>query len=289
MGKEHAVYKYVKDGKIVYVGKTDSSLKSRVRGHAHEEKFQDYLGADIYYIRLKNPTETTVFEKILINKYRPVLNVVDNYEDTVDIDFVEPDWIKYIDGSNYQKVKEDIEREILDIQQRLSEAESEKKIHSDNDIIHGRDWNLLGRFREMAKAHRRSEEYELGEYYTLPGRTAEEQFEVSNTFVNHGFRFIGPEAYNEWGICQEEYYNENRCDFFLKSLGDWKYEISISDDVLAGRCVGMMNLYGTYLAVAGGAEQQEIRNLEKRISDYKNEIRMLKKQLRELSISCIAS
>ena len=46
----HFVYKYVYDGEIVYIGKNDTDLKTRIKQHEREEKFQPYLKSDIYII-----------------------------------------------------------------------------------------------------------------------------------------------------------------------------------------------------------------------------------------------
>ena len=90
----YAIYKYVYDNKIIYIGKTNSSLKNRLICHSNESKFQPFLEADIFYFEVANKTETEIFEKILINKYHPRLNVVDNYEESINIVFQEPQWIK---------------------------------------------------------------------------------------------------------------------------------------------------------------------------------------------------
>lgn len=78
MSIKHCVYKYVYEDEIIYIGKTDSSLRNRVNCHSQEEKFQKYLPkSQVFYMTTSNPLETEIYEKILINKYQPILNVKD--------------------------------------------------------------------------------------------------------------------------------------------------------------------------------------------------------------------
>lgn len=96
MAAEHFVYKYLLDNQILYIGKVDSDLRRRVEKHTKEEKFKPYLDhAEIFCIPLANPTETTFLELYLINKYKPILNVVAKYEGMSNIQLQEPDWIPY--------------------------------------------------------------------------------------------------------------------------------------------------------------------------------------------------
>lgn len=78
MREEYAVYKYTcKDsGQVVYVGKTNRSLKQRVDAHKREKPFEAY-DCEIEYVNLSNKVETDSVEKILINFYKPVLNEKD--------------------------------------------------------------------------------------------------------------------------------------------------------------------------------------------------------------------
>lgn len=100
----HGIYKLVKDGNIVYIGKSDSSILSRIMDHTQEEKFADYFGSEIFYFEVKNSTETTIYEKLLINKYKPILNVTDVHDESVDIPFEEPEWKPF-------NIQEETERE----------------------------------------------------------------------------------------------------------------------------------------------------------------------------------
>lgn len=104
-GKEHCVYRYVENGtgKVLYVGKTNSSLRARVTAHRYEEGFQKAKDFHVEYIALSNAVETDCIEKYFINKWKPVLNTKDNVDGlTVGIanGMEEVKWIPY---SEYEK------------------------------------------------------------------------------------------------------------------------------------------------------------------------------------------
>lgn len=89
----YGLYKYVYNGEVVYIGKSDSSIDKRIDAHAKESKFKPYLDdAVIYYALCKNPAHTTILETYLINKYKPCLNVSMKYEDDLEIEISEPKW-----------------------------------------------------------------------------------------------------------------------------------------------------------------------------------------------------
>ena len=94
--KKCVIYKYVYHDDIIYIGKSDSSLISRIQCHEKEPKFQPYLTDTlIYYFDCNNPAETTIFETFLINKYKPILNKAMKYDDTREYDIEEPEWKFY--------------------------------------------------------------------------------------------------------------------------------------------------------------------------------------------------
>lgn len=95
----HYVYKYVYNGEIVYIGKNDTDLISRINQHKREKKFQPYLSSEIYYIALENRTENKVMESLLINRYKPLLNVSEKYDGFgLNIIFDEPKWVRYFEA-----------------------------------------------------------------------------------------------------------------------------------------------------------------------------------------------
>ena len=103
MSKHHGLYKFVTcdTNEIIYIGKTNNNLKSRVadhiRGKGIDEKFNAYKGNyKVYVTFLPNTVETDILERALINKYKPVLNGTDNYEGISNlIQIEEPQWIEF--------------------------------------------------------------------------------------------------------------------------------------------------------------------------------------------------
>lgn len=77
MEREFYVYRYTDDrGEVCYIGKTNCSLKARIDAHKKEASFsgKDF---DIDFVKLKNKVETDSVEKLLINYYKPVINIKD--------------------------------------------------------------------------------------------------------------------------------------------------------------------------------------------------------------------
>jgi predicted GIY-YIG superfamily endonuclease len=103
MSKHHGLYKFVTcdTNEIIYIGKSNNNLKSRVadhiRGKGIDEKFNAYKGNyKVYVTFLPNTAETDILERALINKYKPILNVTDNYEGMSNlIQVEEPQWIEF--------------------------------------------------------------------------------------------------------------------------------------------------------------------------------------------------
>ena len=72
------LYKYVYNGEIIYIGMSTNSIQERIYNHSKEEKFQPYLKqSKIYVLPMENKVEIRSCEALLINKYKPILNVVD--------------------------------------------------------------------------------------------------------------------------------------------------------------------------------------------------------------------
>lgn len=77
--REFYVYKYTDllTGKVVYIGKTNCSLKARIDAHKREASFLAYSDLYIEFTTLKNEVETDAVEKLLINYYKPAINIKD--------------------------------------------------------------------------------------------------------------------------------------------------------------------------------------------------------------------
>lgn len=99
MSNQCAIYKYVFNNEIIYIGKSDHSFEKRIEAHSKEKSFQPYLSkSDIYYFYCNNPAETTIYETYLINKYKPKLNTAMKYEDTCIFEIKEPEWNWFCQG-----------------------------------------------------------------------------------------------------------------------------------------------------------------------------------------------
>ena len=112
----HAVYKYVYNGEIIYIGKTDSSLSARVYCHSHDSRFKPYKDSEIYYFETDNKYSTMIWEKMMIHKYRPKLNVADNYYE-YEVDEEEPTWLIFDENV---EIKHD---RVMNVWMELSEKE----------------------------------------------------------------------------------------------------------------------------------------------------------------------
>lgn len=95
-GRHCAVYKYVYEKEIIYIGKSDANLMSRIRQHSKESKFSKYLqNVKIFYAWLPNPAFTTILETYLINKHKPKLNQSFKYDTPLYFDIPEPYWYDF--------------------------------------------------------------------------------------------------------------------------------------------------------------------------------------------------
>lgn len=96
--QEHYVYRYVLNDtqEIIYIGKTDASLKQRIDAHEGEPKFQPYLGRwRVEFIELANSVETDIVEKFLINSLKPPINEKDCVSGVTNMCINLPEWRPY--------------------------------------------------------------------------------------------------------------------------------------------------------------------------------------------------
>lgn len=111
--KNYYVYKYVFDNSVIYVGLTDN-LKRRVKEHASgiglESKFLPYLDTvEIYYHKCSNATEMKALEALLINHYKPMLNVV-NVEPGDSTVITNVDWELYNENNFTEHLNEELQK-----------------------------------------------------------------------------------------------------------------------------------------------------------------------------------
>lgn len=137
------VYKYVYNNEVVYVGKSDHSLKNRLNSHKKEDKFKPYLSkSDIYYAWVKNPAMTIILETYLINKYKPKLNVSMKYDYEIPFEIPEPCWhllssqgIKYRKGQEelypIQESRKKLEWRVKELERQLDLESEQRKFYSD--------------------------------------------------------------------------------------------------------------------------------------------------------------
>lgn len=67
------VYKYVKNGQVIYVGQT-IDIKSRIKSHEKEAKFASYFPCEIFCCELASEAQMKGMEMLLIDLYQPELN-----------------------------------------------------------------------------------------------------------------------------------------------------------------------------------------------------------------------
>lgn len=102
-GQEYYVYRYVENGtgRILYVGKTNCSLRARILAHRYEERFQKAPDFHVEYVKLSNEVETDCVEKFLINKWKPPLNIKDKVLGQTP--FISLENLKWIPYEEYEK------------------------------------------------------------------------------------------------------------------------------------------------------------------------------------------
>ena len=139
-GNEYYVYRYTEkaSGRVVYIGKTNCSLKARVDAHRREEWFSPY-DCDVDCVRLSNAVETDSIEKFLINFYKPVINLKDKIPfQTKEINLQGLEWIPYSSYLNEIKhpsnrkavLKRDALKQVK-ILDKILESENGKIVSSD--------------------------------------------------------------------------------------------------------------------------------------------------------------
>lgn len=122
---KYFVYKYVCEGDVIYVGKTDDIHRRVVEhssGQGIEEKFLPYLDrSDIYFHECGNEVEMSALERLLINQHKPVLNVVDVQpgNSTVILDMEWQYYVSLPEGSSSV-----LEREIMLCQRNIQSNET---------------------------------------------------------------------------------------------------------------------------------------------------------------------
>ena len=164
---KYFVYKYVCDGEVIYIGKTDD-IHRRIVEHASgqglEEKFVPYLGrSDIYFHECSNEVEMSALERLLINQYKPKLNVVD-IQDGYSTVVLEIEWLYYIalpDGS-----RDVLEREMMLCQRNILSNETRiRTYHTEQEELTRKMQSLLPFYKYL---HVHANEFALNPYGYFP-------------------------------------------------------------------------------------------------------------------------
>lgn len=131
--REHGVYKYVHNGEVVYIGKTDAENGFQNRINAHRKEHELFNKSEIYIHKCKDKTETDSLETILINAYKPILNKMKLYN--YKIDAPKLDWIPWKMYSEKKKIifLEDALTQLVDI--NVIYTNDGRPIHLDPDIL----------------------------------------------------------------------------------------------------------------------------------------------------------
>lgn len=141
----HYVYKYVLDNKIIYIGKNDTDLYSRLNQHGRagdnipQEAWNEINKANIYYCKLANKIMSDVVESEMIRRYKPKYNKSKTSEWT-GLPFIEPSWI-LIQPKEVRKNKKKEElaqkRKLLKIKREIERKKDyiENQICFYNDIL----------------------------------------------------------------------------------------------------------------------------------------------------------
>lgn len=133
--QEYYVYRYILNDtqEVIYIGKTDASLKQRIDAHLTEPKFQPYLGRwRVEFIELANSVETDIVEKYLINTLKPVINEKDCVAGVTNMAIELPEWHPY---SEYEEISIN-ERATIKIEQAKKECKILLAIaNADEDMI----------------------------------------------------------------------------------------------------------------------------------------------------------
>ena len=127
---EYYVYKWVVNNNIVYIGQT-TRPEVRFLQEKRQDKFAPYLDADIFMTKLANKCEMDALEKLLINKYKPILNVKDKYEESSGLSINEDSLV----WESYNKIeKEEADKcELMRVKQKVKDIEEEISNASEYD------------------------------------------------------------------------------------------------------------------------------------------------------------
>ena len=122
--KMYYIYRYIEQNRVIYVGKTKRDLRERIEEHKSDRKFMSHLAASkIEYFTVPTQVEMDIAEKYYINKYRPMLNIVDmdNATFPYQLDYRWNDYTTYVPEktSKIQSSSVSYEQEQLEIMEQM--------------------------------------------------------------------------------------------------------------------------------------------------------------------------
>ena len=112
----HYVYKYVLNNEIIYIGKSDSDLPSRISQHGRpgdnisRKGWSEINKASVFFIKLANAHMSDVVECELIRRYTPKYNIAGTRSWWSGLPFAEPEWIPYENIEKKKSTKKDVRR-----------------------------------------------------------------------------------------------------------------------------------------------------------------------------------
>lgn len=244
MSKKYYIYKYVIDEDIIYIGLSERDLQYRLYEHSIEEKFLPYIPtAKIYYFTVKNKTEMKIMEKLLIDKYTPILNDKDKYDETINIEFTEPKWSIY-----KPRKKQPSQRPKMTIDR----AEKEEKLKEKVKNCISRNSLCYEKFIIPLEKRINNKEYLVKDNEIHIPITKEE----GESIFEHGYDVVEYQGREVWfsehfhiKICRKDdnHYMKGDYNEILDELSRFKYNISIyySMALMEDFCVSTISLDDT--------------------------------------------
>ena len=114
----HYVYKYVLNDEIIYIGKNDSDLPTRIKQHGKpgdnipREGWSEIRKASVFFIKLANAHMSDVVECELIRRYAPKYNIAGTRSWWSGLPFAEPEWIPYETIAEKKQPKKETVRKV---------------------------------------------------------------------------------------------------------------------------------------------------------------------------------
>lgn len=125
----HYVYKYILHQEVIYIGKNNTDLVSRLNQHGRigdnitKEGWDEINSAEIYYCKLANKIMSDVVESELIRRYKPKYNRAKKSK-WDGLPFEEPEWTQFTTLENFKKKeREEKVREKIKIEKNIKEIE----------------------------------------------------------------------------------------------------------------------------------------------------------------------